>query len=84
MKIDIIVANCFNGGIGKSNKLPFSFRTDLKYFSKITKGDAPFSNGLLMGRNTWESLPKKPLPKHMLDNYNFCKIFSCEKLPKKN
>ena len=62
MKIDIIVANCFNGGIGKLNKLPFSFKTDLKYFSKMTKGDKSFSNGLLMGRNTWESLPIKPLP----------------------
>ena len=62
MKINIIVANCFYGGIGKSNKLPFSFKKDLTYFSKITKGEKNFSNGLLMGRNTWESLPKKPLP----------------------
>ena len=62
MKINIIVANCFFGGIGKSNRLPFSFSQDMKYFSKITKGNNFFSNGLLMGRNTWDSLPKKPLP----------------------
>ena len=61
MKINIIVASCFYGGIGRSNTLPFSFKKDLKYFSKITRGKTEFSNGLLMGRNTWESLPKKPL-----------------------
>lgn len=62
MKINIIVANCFYGGIGKSNKLPFSFKKDLAYFSKITKGKPYNTNGLLMGRNTWDSLPIKPLP----------------------
>ena len=67
MKINIIVANCFNGGIGKSNKLPFSFKKDLAYFSKITKGKPYNTNGLLMGRNTWDSLPIKPLPYR--DNY---------------
>ena len=76
MKINIIVANCFYGGIGKSNKLPFKFTRDLQYFSKITKGENLFSNGLLMGRNTWESLPKKPLPyRH---NYVISKTMSGE------
>ena len=85
MKINIIVANCFYGGIGKSNTLPFSFKKDLKYFSKITKGEKDFSNGLLMGRNTWESLPNKPLPKrhnYVISNtlrgdYVFNTIDSC-------
>ena len=69
MNINIIVAVCRNGGIGYKNSLPFHFKKDLKYFSKITKGvtidkqnEVCDNNAVLMGRNTWESLPKKPLP----------------------
>lgn len=69
MNINIIVAICRNGGIGYKNTLPFHFKKDLKYFSKITKGitidtqDINVNkNAVLMGRNTWESLPKRPLP----------------------
>lgn len=67
MKINIIVATSYFGGIGKNNALPFKFKIDMKYFTKITKGDGFCSNALLMGRKTWESLPVKPLPGR--DNY---------------
>jgi dihydrofolate reductase len=67
MKINIIVAACLNGGIGKCNSLPFRFKKDLQYFSKNTIGNGNNTNALIMGKNTWLSLPKKPLKER--DNY---------------
>lgn len=55
--ITIIVAVAANGGIGKDNKLLCHIPGDLKRFKEITTGHT-----LLMGRNTWYSLPKRPLP----------------------
>lgn len=45
-------------GIGKNNSLPWPHNSeDLKWFKEKTE------NGIVvMGRNTWESLPRKPLP----------------------
>ena len=57
MKIHLIWAQDNNGGIGKNNKLPWHIPEDLINFKKIT-----LNNTILMGRKTWESLPKKPLP----------------------
>ena len=62
MKLNVIVAMCKNNGIGYKNQLPWHFRSDLKYFSKLTKGKPTEKNALIMGKNTWISLPKKPLP----------------------
>lgn len=62
MNINVIVATCKNGGIGFKNTLPFHFKKDLQYFSKITKGSKKNSNAVLMGSKTWNSLPTKPLP----------------------
>ena len=58
---NMIVATDLSRGIGKDNKLPWYFPEDLKYFSKLTRGEG--NNAIIMGRNTWDSLPKKPLPK---------------------
>lgn len=55
--ITIIVAIASNGAIGKNNDLLWHISGDLKRFKKITTGHC-----LLMGRNTWYSLPKRPLP----------------------
>jgi dihydrofolate reductase len=45
------------GGIGYENKLPWSnIQGDLPRFKHLTQGQV-----VVMGRNTWESLPKKPL-----------------------
>jgi dihydrofolate reductase len=53
----LIVACDPNGGIGYENKLPWSkIEGDLPRFSKLTAGQV-----IVMGRNTWDSLPKKPL-----------------------
>lgn len=57
MFINLITAYCKNYGIGINNTLPFSFKSDLKFFSKITKGNNNQVNAVIMGRNTWNSLP---------------------------
>lgn len=54
----LIVACDPKGGIGYNNKLPWTnIQGDLPRFKELTTGKV-----VLMGRNTWESLPKKPLP----------------------
>ena len=54
----LIVACDPKGGIGYNNKLPWSkIEGDLPRFKELTQGQ-----NIVMGRNTWESLPKKPLP----------------------
>lgn len=59
MLIGAIWAQSRNGVIGSDNTLPWHLPEDLKHFSQVTKGAA-----VIMGRNTWESLPEKfrPLP----------------------
>lgn len=57
IKINHIVAVNNLGYIGKDNKLLCEDASDLKHFKEVT------NNGIIvMGKNTWESLPKKPLP----------------------
>ena len=58
MNIHLIWAQDENGGIGKNNSLPWHISEDLINFKKIT-----LNNTIVMGRKTWESLPKRPLPK---------------------
>jgi dihydrofolate reductase len=54
----LIIACDPNGGIGYQNKLPWTnIRGDLPRFKRLTEG-----HPVVMGRNTWDSLPKKPLP----------------------
>lgn len=52
-----MVAVSRNGVIGRAGGLPWHISSDLKRFKAITMGKP-----LIMGRKTWESLPKKPLP----------------------
>ncbi|NIZ15146.1 dihydrofolate reductase [Phaeobacter sp. HF9A] len=54
--ITLIVARARNGAIGKDNDIPWHAPEDLKAFQRETLGGA-----IIMGRNTWESLPFKPL-----------------------
>jgi len=44
-------------GLGYENKLLAHIPEDLKRFKQLTTGHA-----VIMGRKTWDSLPKKPLP----------------------
>ena len=58
-RVSIIVAASSNLVIGKNNDIPWNIPSDLKSFKRIT-GKSP----VIMGRNTWESIPEKyrPLP----------------------
>ena len=55
--ISIIVAVSEDWGIGNDNKLLWNISEDLKRFKKLT-----FGNTVIMGKKTWESLPRRPLP----------------------
>ena len=57
MEIIIIAAMAENRVIGKNNALPWSIKADMAHFKELTMG-CP----CIMGRKTWESLPKRPLP----------------------
>lgn len=56
-RIALVVAMAENGVIGKGGALPWRIPEDMKWFREITMGKP-----CIMGRKTWESLPKKPLP----------------------
>ena len=58
--MNIIVAHCRNRGIGINNNLPWRLAGDMAFFKKTTIGNK--QNCVIMGRKTWESIPKKPLP----------------------
>jgi dihydrofolate reductase len=53
----IIAALSENRVIGKDGAIPWSVREDMRHFRELTTGFP-----CIMGRKTWESLPKKPLP----------------------
>lgn len=52
-----IVAHSNNFCIGKNNTIPWKISEDMKRFKVITTGGI-----VVFGKNTWESLPVKPLP----------------------
>ncbi len=56
-QISMIVAIDENGGIGLKNNLLAYIPADLKRFKAITTGHT-----IIMGSNTWLSLPRRPLP----------------------
>ena len=55
--ITLVVAAAENGVIGQDGGIPWRIPDDLKRFKALTMG-CP----IVMGRKTWDSLPKKPLP----------------------
>jgi len=70
MLYSIILACCLDGGIGYDNTIPWSIREEIRLFKQITCSYANENdnddndmkiNAVIMGRNTWNSLPHKPL-----------------------
>jgi dihydrofolate reductase len=53
----LVVARARNGVIGREGRLPWRLRSDMALFKATTLGKP-----VVMGRKTWDSLPKKPLP----------------------
>ena len=56
----IVVARAANGVIGRDGDLPWRLKSDLALFKANTLGKP-----IIMGRKTWDSLPRKPLPGRM-------------------
>ncbi len=55
--LTLIVARARNGVIGRDGALPWRLASDMAQFKAATMG-----RPVLMGRKTWDSLPRKPLP----------------------
>ena len=53
----LVVAIADNGVIGKDGAIPWHISEDLKRFKALTMGHT-----IVMGRKTWDSLPRRPLP----------------------
>lgn len=56
----IIAAMSPSRGIGYEGKLPWNLPEELKWFKENTA-----RNTIVMGKNTWESIGKKPLPNRL-------------------
>lgn len=57
VRLALIVARARNGVIGRDNSLPWRLADDMAHFRKVTRGKP-----LIMGRKTWDSFPRRPLP----------------------
>jgi dihydrofolate reductase len=55
--IVLVLARARNGVIGDANAIPWRIAEDMKRFKALTIGKP-----IVMGRKTWESFPKRPLP----------------------
>ncbi|HWA30606.1 MAG TPA: dihydrofolate reductase [Rhizomicrobium sp.] len=55
--VSLVLARADNGVIGANNAIPWRIPEDMKRFKAITMGKP-----IVMGRKTWDSFPKKPLP----------------------
>jgi dihydrofolate reductase len=56
-KLTLVLAVAENGVIGRDGDLPWRLKSDMARFKAATMGKP-----VLMGRKTWDSLPRKPLP----------------------
>ena len=58
----IIVAIDSNGGIAREGNIPWTLRSDMKFFRDTTTGKN--KNAIIMGRKTYQSIPSqhRPLP----------------------
>ncbi len=55
--VRIVAAIGRRGELGLNNQLLFRLKADMAHFRKVTA-----KTPLVMGRKTWESFPKRPLP----------------------
>lgn len=56
-RLGVIWAQSLEGIIGDGEAMPWHLPEDLQHFKAVTMG-----HPVIMGRRTWESLPKRPLP----------------------
>ena len=69
--VSLVVARATNGVIGVQGRIPWRISADMKHFKAVTMGKP-----CIMGRKTWDSLPKRPLPGRtnivLTRNESFC------------
>lgn len=59
----MIVCHDSNLGIGVNNKLPWNIPEDMAWFKQVTTAHSGvWPNIVIMGRNTWESIPNRYRP----------------------
>src|SRR5690606_21165461 len=58
--LSLIFAIDENNVMGRNNDIPWHSPHDFQWFRSTTHG-----YNIIMGRKTWESLPKKPLPNRL-------------------
>lgn len=58
--LEIVVACDLRGAIGREGKLPWHCADDMRHFKRLTTtvSEVDKINVVIMGRKTWESLPK--------------------------
>ena len=88
MMYNLIAGVNKHGIVGQDNDLYVKSSKDLHYFSRVTKGhNLPKQNIVIMGYNTWLSLPTKPLKDrynivlskdHLLDVGDICRFSTIE------
>ena len=63
LKLNLILSRSKNNIIGVNNKLLFKIKDDLLFFKNITSSTDEKKNIIIMGNNTWNSIPnnRKPL-----------------------
>ena len=67
-RLTIIVAATVHNGIGHNARLPWRLPQEMAYFARVTSNASEGNvNAVVMGRNTWESIPSKfrPLQKRL-------------------
>ncbi len=57
IRVRIVAAIGRRGELGLDNRLLFRLKADMANFRRVTA-----KSPLIMGRKTWESLPKRPIP----------------------
>lgn len=75
-KISIIVAIDQQNAIGKDNEMLVHLPDDLKYFQRTTRG-----HSVIMGRKTFDSLPKGALPNRrniVISRNKYLQLPNCE------
>ena len=75
MSFSIITAIDSNYGIGYNNTLPWNIKEDMQYFKKITSSNKSI---VIMGKNTWLSIPENYKP--LVNRINMI-ITSSESIP---
>ena len=65
-----------NGVIGLHGTIPWHYSADMRRFKSRT-----LNSTIIMGRNTWESLPRKPLPERQNIVISARQGIACERYP---